>query len=391
NIVYKGDVSDVYPIMAAYNTGFDVNQQLTGLKNGIYELRTNAWYRPGQTGEGDTEEGKDLVPVQVYLNNFNTPIRCVYTDVVEYADAVNGVNCRYDATGDPSAPHNGEFTNRVDRNTGIGYIPDDAVTGAYAFHGDRYAMKAYAIVEDGTLKLGIHHIGTPWLNKNLSVWGGFKLFYQGQDINVLADIFNHYQDRINLLEDQRYGIQNYFFSRSHTDRVNNLIIQGASAGAAEGMEIVKQLNEEIDKIPASHNIYVELFTVGEYFLKLSDQASEAGDEEMSAALAQKGYEIQDIVYDGSLTDEEAQRLLNELMEDPEFGGVYVQGDVYDEASEGGEWPYSKFCTLYPLKKNSEGKYVGTVVLQNRSGRKNAYGRAGFFISRLSKEYRCAET
>ena len=84
-----------------------------------------------------------------------------------------------------------------------------------------------------------------------------------------------------------------------------------------------------------------------------------------------------IVLDGSLTDEEAEQKIAELMQNPAIGGVvYVQGDLYDENSENGEWSYNQMCSLYPLQMNEEGKFVGYAVLQERSRRTNADQRAG---------------
>ena len=88
--------------------------------------------------------------------------------------------------------------------------------------------------------------------------------------------------------------------------------------------------------------------------------------------------------DGSLTDEEAEQKIEELMTNPIIGGVvYVQGDLYDENSDTGEWVYSQMCSLYPLVLNDEGKFEGTVTLQDRSRRANGFQRAGLFFRRIN--------
>ena len=102
--------------------------------------------------------------------------------------------------------------------------------------------------------------------------------------------------------------------------------------------------------------------------------------------------MESIVIDGSLTDEEAEQKIAELMTNPVIGGVvYVQGDLYDENSVDGEWNYSQMCSLYPLQMNSEGKFVGSVTLQDRSQRANAYQRAGIFFRRVNTIYKSANT
>ena len=101
-------------------------------------------------------------------------------------------------------------------------------------------------------------------------------------------------------------------------------------------------------------------------------------------------ELETIIVDGTLTDEEAEQKIAELMQNPAIGGVvYVQGDLYDENSENGEWNYGTMCPLYPLTMNSDGKFVGSVTLQDRSRRSNGYQRAGLFFRRINTVYKCA--
>ena len=78
------------------------------------------------------------------------------------------------------------------------------------------------------------------------------------------------------------------------------------------------------------------------------------------------------------------------MENPLVGGViYVQGDLYDEESPNGEWPYAQTCTLYPLYQNADGLWTGTVTLQDRSRRIKGQQRAGFYFRRLADIYKCS--
>ena len=186
---------DVYPVAAGYNTTFEASQVIEGLPNGIYELTANAYYRPGADNEGDTE-GLDVIPAFLFMNDFDTPVLSIYEDKLDYADAVNGQNCRIDTQNDPDAPHNGEDTGSKDIDTGYGYVPTNAVTASFAFKGGRYLQKAYAVVTDGKLRLGIKNTGNPWHNKNLTMFGGFKLRYQGNDATTIQQILEQYSNQI---------------------------------------------------------------------------------------------------------------------------------------------------------------------------------------------------
>ena len=170
NIVDNAGFTDIFPVAAGYNSTFMVEQQITGIPNGIYELRANAYHRPGAGREGQYD-GTDAIPAKLFINNYNTPIMSVYADPLEEENAINGVNCRYDSTTDPDAPHNGEETGSKDIFLdGFGYFPDNTYTASFAFNGDRYRQSAYAVVTDGTLRLGVRNDATPWRNKNHTVW-----------------------------------------------------------------------------------------------------------------------------------------------------------------------------------------------------------------------------
>ena len=388
NMVHNEGFTDVFPVAAAYNLAFEVNQEITGLSNGIYALTAQAFYRPGERGKG-LIDGTDIIPAQLFVNDFSAPVLSVYADKLSYIDAENGVNCRYDATEDESAPHNGEQTGRVDYDTqeGEGYfVPDDVHTASFAFNGKRYEQTVYGIVKDGKLSIGIRNVGEPWHDKNLTIWGNFRLTYYGESSNAINNILEQYSERVDLLDQQRYN-QDYYISQSHIDAIRNKITEAQSASTEEQLQLIEEMNAEFAAIPASADIYKRLLELAQFATDMAD-GLEGGDlqDEMYAIYD----ELESIVVEGSLTDEEAEQKIAELMTNPVIGGVvYVQGDLYDENSENGEWNYSQMCSLYPLKMNNEGKFVGTVTLQDRSRRINSYQRAGLYFRRVNTIYKSA--
>lgn len=386
NMVDNGGFTDIFPVAAGYNTAFEVSQEITGLQNGIYELQAYAFHRPGQTGQG-IYEGTDIIPARLFMNGYNTPIKSVYADILDYSEAMNGVNCRFDSTTDPDAPHNGEQPASKDFDTGSGIVPDNIYTASFAFNGQRYMQKVYAIVTDGTLRLGIRNGETPWRAKNLTVWGDFRLTYQGTSDEVFAAMLEQYAERLDMLELQRME-QNYNYSQSHVDNINSYMSQASQAATAEEkMELMARINDEFNLIDSSTVVYDKLEEIYEYASDILDSAPEDG--ELKEFMNNLYEELSDVLASGSYTDEQALAKIDELMADRLFGGViYVQGDLYDENSENGEWDYNRMCMLYPLYKNGEGKWTGTVKLQDRSRRINGYQRAGFYFRRINTVYKC---
>ncbi len=386
NIVDNAGFTDVFPVAAGYNSTFVVEQEVTGIPNGIYELRANAYHRPGAGREG-LYDGTDAIPAKLFLNNYNTPIMSVYGDPLEVENAINGENCRYDSTTDPDAPHNGEETGSTDIFIeGYGYFPDNTYTASFAFNGNRYRQSAYAVVTDGTLKLGVRNDATPWRNKNHTVWGGFQLIYQGESQQAISDMMDQYETRLELLEIQRNDQERYL-SQSHIDNIHKYIGQvRTNSDTSKQFEFISLINDEFNSLETSINLYKQLADLSQFAIDMSDGLKTG---ELAEYLDRLYNELTDVIVDGRYTDQEAEEKIESLMKDSFFGGViYVQGDLYDENSENGEWDYSHMCALYPLHQNADGKWVGSVTLQDRSRRSQSGQRAGFYFRRVNTIYKC---
>ena len=180
--------TDIYPVAGTWNTAFSVSQYIVAdIPDGIYELEAPAFYRPGGNGLGDME-GNDYVPADLFINDYYTPVMNIYKGQVLYEDAINGVNCRYDASGDPEAPHNGEAKTAQDFDTGSGYVPEQRQAVSFAFGGGRYINNVYGVVTGGELRLGIRNTGKPWYESGMTMWGKFKLTYRGYSDEVLIEL-----------------------------------------------------------------------------------------------------------------------------------------------------------------------------------------------------------
>ena len=385
NMVHAGGFTDVFPVAAAYNMAFEVSQELTGMSDGIYALTAQAFYRPGAGREG-LYDGTDVIPAQLFVGEYAAPVLSVYADQIEYVDAENGVNCRYDATEDESAPHNGEQTGSVDIDTGEGFVPDNVYTASFAFNGRRYEQTVYGIVKDGKLSIGIRSTGNPWHGKNLTIWGNFRLTFLGESSSAIGSILDQYSERVDRLDLQR-NEQEYYLSQSHIDAIRNKVAEARGAAKDVQLRLIEEINAEFMAIPASVDVYKRMLDMAMFSM---DMANGLEGGELQDELLNVYDELTSIVVDGSLTDEEAEEMLASLMRNPAIGGVvYVQGDLYDESSDGGEWNYSQMCALYPLQINEEGKFVGSVTLQDRSRRINSSQRAGLYFRRINTIYRCA--
>ena len=383
--------TDIYPVAGTWNTAFTVSQYIVAdIPDGIYELEAPAFYRPGGNGQGDME-GYDYVPADLFINDYYTPIMNIYAGRVLYADAINGVNCRFDASGDPSAPHNGESTSAQDFDTGDGYVPEQRQAVSFAFGGGRYINNVYGIVTNGELRLGIRNTGKPWYESGMTMWGKFKLTYRGYDEEVIDAMMTNFQKRLDAL---RYAMEGQFvmsYSMEHIDNIEAYMAEADNASTVEAkIAAIKKLNDEFNTILDSYDAYESLRTLQVYFSEKSDQYSEI-DLELSSLYADVADEIYEHYLTGDLTDEEARNYRESILNDPVLGGgYYVQGDLLDPAT-GENLNYSTGSTNYLMTQQEDGTFVATVKVQNRANLAGSDARAGIYISRMDERYECTSS
>ena len=374
--------TDIYPVAGSWNTAFDLHQDIdVSMPNGIYELEAPAFYRPGGNTEGFLE---DYVPAELYINNWYTPIMNIYAGAIPYGEEVNGVNGRFDPN-DPEIPHAGETTDSYEYATDYGYVPEKRQACSFAFAAPgRYVNKVYGIVTDGKLTVGIRNTGKPWYENGMAMWGQFKLTYMGQSETAIAAMIEKFGKRLEALDYGRYNNEMYI-SESHIENLEALM---ATAQAAQTLEeklaAVKALNDEFNDVQNSYDAYYDLYQTMEFcnskYIQLADT-----DPDLALAFSDKAEEIQDHIYAGDLTDEEARNYREGILNDTSLGGgFYVQGDLID--AEGNALSYSG-NSLYLMTKNEDGTYTATVKVQDRSAKAKAEARAGIYISRMDEIYK----
>ena len=375
---------DIYPVAGTWNTSFDLYQDLEDeLPNGIYEIETPAFFRPGGNLEGDIT---DYVTASLYINDYYTPVMNIYEGAISTDDAINGVNCRIDPENDPEAPHNGETTNARDYESNWGWVPEQRGAVSFAFAGGRYINKVYGIVTDNTIRLGIRNTGKPYYNSEMTMWGKFKLTYMGKSLDAMDAMVANFNTHVEKLENvQEMGIM--FYSLSHTDNIKKLIAQ-VGTDTDKNLEILKQINDEFNTIETSKDIYQHLYDLAEWCSIEGDKYVDT-DPDLQTIFTEISDEIMDHVYTGDLTDEEALAYYESIKDREEIGGgFYVQGDLLD--AEGNNVTYSEITKLYPMTKSADGKYTARIKVQNRANQPNSSGRAGIYFTRLESTYKCSE-
>lgn len=160
-----GNNGNMWAAENAGNRTFDLNQTLTGLKDGVYELEVNAGYRPYDNVTSTN------YAAQIYANGVVNYVQNVIEDMMPVDQAENLVNCYLE----------GDIPDReVQDEMGdvIGYVLHGVQSCCYAFQVGRYQNKVLALVKDGQLTVGIKDLGTGQ-DGDWTGFGNFRLFYAG--------------------------------------------------------------------------------------------------------------------------------------------------------------------------------------------------------------------
>ena len=195
-----GDSDGKNSCAEAYEQNFDFYQEIEGVKDGIYEVSVQAFYRGGwpeaawNNYKKDPEmKGDAKVYSEVYLNEFSTPIRNVMEitldDVSQFTSKDNYSS--FAVTGE-----GGETTNV--------FVPNGMASASTSFSLEdpekNYTMSAYGLVTDGKIRLGIRRLTTPPSNAGTwTLWDNFKLTYRAKNPELAAQVLDAKAKELNEL------------------------------------------------------------------------------------------------------------------------------------------------------------------------------------------------
>ncbi len=295
----------------AWNTTFDLNQTLTGMKNGIYVLRANAAYR----AYGDVTS--TLHAGQLYINDNVNYVMMEAEDYISKDEAVDGENCHL--TGD--ATDYSYVYGEVE-----GWVPMGPVGSTYAFKGGRYVNFVAAEVTDGTLSIGIKNPGTG-IEKDWSAFGNFRLYYLGTAEEASAsldEVLAGYADRAATIEafipSQAEDYAKYpNFSTALKERMAQAVaaIPAAADGAAK-LELVATFSPIFKEIYDCRKAYIDLVATAEsaqtIVQAMIDQGFVAAED--VAGVTDDYNAAWNAFIDGTASTEEALALIDKFNSNP---------------------------------------------------------------------------
>ena len=264
---------------------FDIWQELTDLQDGVYKLSLNAFYRPADNGAFDGTETSD---VELYFNQFSTPVQHIMTDMSENQDYTADVQVtRYD-----------EVT---------GWIPNDMVGATVAFfQNNRYQQEVYGFVTGGKMRLGFRKTAATTTRRAWCLWSNFTLTYVGNDADALDVIRNSYVEQASTLLENVFGaaekeaLNQAITAVQDAKTVETLSAQlGVLAGAMEAAKV---------SIESYKNLAAASATLTEALSTYEETAEEAALD-AAVALLDK---IEGAYASGEYTNEQIAEVINEV-------------------------------------------------------------------------------
>lgn len=144
-----------------WNTGtFDVNQVVTGLPNGLYELRVQGFYREGgvdntpNVAAANYAAGKSVQNTKLYANKVSIPLASIMDEAKK-----------------------GSIPNEHFYLTSLGYVPQDLMGASTFFTEGLYQHRLQVKVSDGTLRVGVKKdVASAF---DWTCFDNFELYYYG--------------------------------------------------------------------------------------------------------------------------------------------------------------------------------------------------------------------
>jgi hypothetical protein len=148
-----------------YNTTFDVYQELTGMKNGVYKVTCQGFYRDGGYADAATlhNNSTESLNMLLYINEATSPLVSIFADAQETSTL-------------------GGSTATVDGVTK--YFPNSMTDASNYFSAGYYSANSVkVIVTDGTVKFGVKK--TVAVSSDWSIFDAFRLYYLGVDLTAI--------------------------------------------------------------------------------------------------------------------------------------------------------------------------------------------------------------
>ncbi|MBQ7179743.1 MAG: hypothetical protein IJR87_00460 [Bacteroidaceae bacterium] len=248
------NIQGAMPIVETWRNTSDMNQTLTGLKNGFYELQVNAFTRTA--GNDDAR----FYTAYAYANEVSVPIMNLQEDLISFNDAVDQQNCYVANAG--TYPYDAIYNDSY-------FYPNSYTGAAYAFKGGRFVNNVVVEVTDGTLKIGVRQEGSGY-DYDWLVCGNVKLCYRGELTNTSTSLDETLNDDMN----RATTVLNADVSGQMSSNVTPSFYNGLRTELEEAINAASNASSEAEKytiVKNFSNLFAQLKTCQLAYITVLDK------------------------------------------------------------------------------------------------------------------------
>ncbi|WP_027454767.1 hypothetical protein [Xylanibacter brevis] len=297
----------------AYDTKFDIYQELKNAPVGVYEIEVQSFFRLKRAQEAYDLylAGNQIAPGVVYMNQAETPLKCVFDEPV--LDGILGT--------DPVTQEPIKYTGSTDQFNNNWY-PNDMTTGAEAFAAGMYKTSAFGLVaKDGDpMRIGVKGDCT---GPNWAIFDNFKLTYHEYKADVVQSAMQ------SALNDLNTAIEGKAYGKNVKDSVTLIAKAAVEADPQDGKALFAILTEVYDlneRAKTSVALFEKLTTAKTSLASLLENPINEAAANDAALLCD---EIQGKINQSNLTDAGAEAYLLKISEMM----TKVNTPPYEEASD----------------------------------------------------------
>ena len=282
----------------------DLSQTVTGLKNGIYEVRISCYTEQANASAESSYNYTGFI----YANDNKNYVKTQRSDLLPV---------------EMMEKYPGNFAERKDINGETqGYCPSSIQGVAYAFHEGYFENRILAKVTDGTLKLGVCNLGMKGNFSNDSYYGNAKLVYLGSmeaaesDVNNVLDVM--VENAKHVINDYQASFDVYAEAPNYDaqlkEKLQEMVDEAETVATTEAKyNLIHAMGEMFRAIYDSKCVYLELT---EAMNDISDAYYNSNCSAEEIAYMQKMVDQMLSIYEnGSVADQEVQQLIDKTKQD----------------------------------------------------------------------------
>lgn len=331
-------INTTYQNAESYQGTFNLYQDITNIPDGVYEITVQAMHRVDNNDNAS----------QLYPNDVNEITACLYGNDItaKFASPYSyGMAEQKVTSGNADYAYNGK------------YIPNSMEGFSYACEDESaYLTKVYALVTDGTLRVGVKEEARPAGHSgDWAIWDNFRITYKGTGSDALQSCITPLIEQANaLLEGKMY------------EGAKSSLKKAVAAVQSEAtMDNIKALSLEIKTAQTAVEAYKPLATAIENVKARyeSNETTATTSAEAKAIYNASLKTAEDAYNNGTVAEENIEAAIKELNKG------YTQYFIYDvvaAAENGASVDISKVINNYDFATMDKTGWT-IKVTQNAAG------------------------